>query len=109
VVRSWSAPLPRKCFWQSSVDRQNVSGREAELLAGEEDKAVTTVAEVLDRHTARLMLLAGVVGTAEGRCAGQPCILVLVERLTPALRQAIPSELEGIPVEIRETGRIEAR
>ena len=67
------------------------------------------VAEVLDRHTPRLMSLAGVVGTAEGRCAGRPCILVLVERLTPALRQAIPSELEGIPVEIRETGRIEAR
>ena len=67
------------------------------------------VAEVLDRHTPRLMSVAGVVGTAEGRCAGQPCILVLVERLTPALRQAIPSELEGIPVEIRETGRIEAR
>jgi hypothetical protein len=55
------------------------------------------------------MSVAGVVGTAEGRCAGQPCILVLVERLTPALRQAIPSQLEGIPVEIRETGRIEAR
>jgi hypothetical protein len=68
-----------------------------------------TVAEVLERHTPRLMSVPGVVGTAEGSCAGQPCILVLVERLTPALRQAIPSELEGIPVEIRETGRIEAR
>jgi hypothetical protein len=68
-----------------------------------------TVAEVLERHTARLMSMPGVAGTAEGRCAGQPCIVVLVERLTPALRQAIPSELEGIPVEIRESGRIEAR
>jgi hypothetical protein len=69
---------------------------------------VTTVAAVPPRHTARLMSLAGVVGTAEGSCAGQPCILVLVERLSPAL-QAIPSELEGIPVEVRETGWIEAR
>jgi hypothetical protein len=68
-----------------------------------------TVAEVLERHTPRLMSLAGVVGTAEGQCAGQPCILVLVERLTPALREAIPSELEGIPVEVQQTGRIEAR
>ena len=68
-----------------------------------------TVAQVLERHTPRLMSVAGVVGTAEGSCAGKPCILVLVERLTPALRQAIPSELEGIPVEIRETGRIDAR
>jgi hypothetical protein len=65
------------------------------------------IAEVLERHTARLMSLSGVVGTAEGECGGQPCILVLVERLTPALREAVPVELEGIPVEIRETGRIE--
>jgi len=64
---------------------------------------------VLERHTARLMSLSGVVGTAEGQCGGKPCILVLVERLTPALRQAIPSELEGVRVEVRETGRIEAR
>jgi hypothetical protein len=68
-----------------------------------------TVAQVLRRHTDRLMSLPGVVGTAEGECAGKPCILVLVERVTPALRQAIPAELEGVPVEIRETGRIEAR
>jgi hypothetical protein len=67
------------------------------------------VAEVLDRHTARLMSLPGVVGTAEGKCGGNPCVLVLVERLTPELRQAIPAQLEGIPVEIRETGRIESR
>jgi len=76
-----------------------------------EDSALPppTVAEVLERHTARLMSVPGVVGTAEGECAGKRCVLVLVERLTPALRQAIPSQLDGIPVEIRETGRIEAR
>jgi hypothetical protein len=67
------------------------------------------VAQVLQRHTPRLMSLAGVVGTAQGECAGRPCILVLVERITPALRQAIPNQLDGVPVEIRETGRIEAR
>ena len=67
------------------------------------------ITQVLQRHTARLMSVSGVVGTAQGDCAGRPCILVLVERMTPALRQAIPDELEGVPVEIRETGRIEAR
>ena len=66
------------------------------------------VAQVLERYTDRLMSVPGVVGTAEGECRGKPCILVLVERATPALRQAIPAEIEGIPVEIRETGRIEA-
>lgn len=76
-----------------------------------EDKSLppSPVAQVLQRHTPRLMSISGVVGTAEGECAGRPCILVLVERMTPALRQAIPDQLEGIPVEIRETGRIEAR
>jgi hypothetical protein len=68
-----------------------------------------TVAQVLERHTPRLMSVPGVVGTAEGECGGKPCILVLVERMTPVLRQAIPAELEGIPVEVRESGRIEAR
>ena len=66
-----------------------------------------TVAQVLERHTRRLMSLRGVVGTAEGECAGQPCILVLVDRLTPTLRQSIPSEIENIPVEVRETGQIQ--
>jgi hypothetical protein len=64
------------------------------------------ITQVLERHTDRLMSLPGVVGTAEGDCGGRPCILVLVEQTTPALQQAIPSELEGVPVEIRETGRI---
>ena len=66
-----------------------------------------TVSQVLERHTRRLMSLRGVVGTAEGECAGRRCILVLVDRLTPTLRQAIPPEIETIPVEIRETGRIQ--
>lgn len=68
----------------------------------------STVAQVLERHTERLMAVKGVVGTAEGECDGHPCILVLVERATAALKQAIPPKLEEIPVEIRETGRIDA-
>jgi hypothetical protein len=73
-----------------------------------EDSALQqpTVTQVLESHTRRLMSLRGVVGTAEGECAGQPCIVVLVDRLTPTLRQSIPSEIENIPVEVRETGRI---
>jgi hypothetical protein len=67
-----------------------------------------TVAQVLGRHTERLMALPGVVGTAEGLCGGRPCILVLVVRKTSELARAIPSKLEGVPVEIRETGPIRA-
>ena len=68
-----------------------------------------SVSQVLERHNARLLSIPGVVGTAEGSCEGRPCILVLVARLTPQLQQKIPAQLEGIPVEARETGKIEAR
>jgi hypothetical protein len=66
------------------------------------------VAQVLDRHTERLMSLPGVIGTSEGECRGRPCILVLVARKTRELERAIPPQLEGVPVEIRETGPIRA-
>lgn len=67
-----------------------------------------SVARVLGRHTRRLMALPGVVGTAEGRCSGRSCILVLVTQRTPELERLVPDELEGVPVEIRETGPIRA-
>jgi hypothetical protein len=77
--------------------------------AREEGEMKSSVAAVLAQHSDSLMNIPGVVGTAEGSCAGRPCILVLVERLTPRIRKAVPSLLEGVPVEIQETGRIQAR
>jgi len=74
----------------------------------EETMQHDTVAQVLGRHTERLMALPGVIGTAESKCMERPCILVLVMRRTPELERLIPAELEGIPVEIRETGPIRA-
>lgn len=52
--------------------------------------------------------LGGAIGTAEEECGGKS-VLVPVQRRTPALRQAIHGRLEGIAVEIRETGRIDAQ
>jgi len=66
------------------------------------------VSQVLARHTDRLMALPGVVGTAESRCSGRPCIVVLLAHRTPELERLIPAELDGIPVELRETGTIRA-
>ncbi len=65
-----------------------------------------SVAEVLARHGARLLNIPGVTGTGESQCGGRPCILVLVMRMTPELAGRIPPEVEGVPVEIRETGPI---
>ncbi|WP_036798823.1 hypothetical protein [Photobacterium marinum] len=67
-----------------------------------------TIEEVLTEHTAKLMSLAGVVGTAQGLCEGKPCIKVYVIQNTPALSHKIPSSLEGYPVKIEATGPISA-
>lgn len=67
-----------------------------------------TIEAVLKEHTGRLMSLPGVVGTAQGLCAGKPCIKVYVEKKTPDLVKQIPSTLEGYEVTIQETGEIRA-
>jgi hypothetical protein len=73
--------------------------------------AVTTrpIEQVLAEHTPSLMRIDGVVGTAQGETPERkPCILVLVARETPAIRAAIPRQIEGWPVQIMVTGEIKA-
>ncbi len=72
------------------------------LMAG------VTIEDVLKQHTDRLMALPGVVGTAIGECEGKPCIKVLVVKKSPELLKKIPSNLEGFPVVVEETGEIRA-
>jgi hypothetical protein len=67
------------------------------------------ITQVLERHTDSLMNIPGVVGTAEGSCAGRPCILVFVRRATPQVRKAVPQQIDGFTVELRESGPIQAR
>ena len=68
-----------------------------------------TIEAVLKEYTDRLMSLPGVVGTAEGRCAGKPCIKVYVSKKTPELLRNIPPDIEGFPVAVEKTGEIRAR
>lgn len=67
-----------------------------------------TIDAVLREHTDSLMSLPGVVGTAEGRCDGKPCIKVFVAKTTPELLSQIPSSLEGYTVVVQETGEFRA-
>ncbi len=62
----------------------------------------------LKAHTPRLMSLPGVVGVGEGRCAGAPCVKVLVLEKTPELVERIGDAIEGYKVEVVETGEIRA-
>lgn len=62
---------------------------------------------VQDRHTAYLMAISEVVGTATGLTDdGKPAILVLVKNGVSA--GVIPWNLEGVPVVVKVTGEISA-
>ncbi len=79
--------------------------------AGQEERAPVPdkpIEAVLKEHTPRLMSLPGVVGVGQGRCAGVPCIKVLVLEKTPELVERIGDAIEGYEVEVVETGEIRA-
>jgi len=64
---------------------------------------------VLAEHTPRLMAIPGVVGTYQSEFKdGRPFIGIMVKSQTPKLRQELPRELEGYPVQIDVTGEIRA-
>ena len=76
-----------------------------------EDTPVTQrpdLASVLARHTPRLMDIPGVAGTGEGRGDGGPVFVIFVVRRSAELSRRLPVELEGYPVEVRESGEVTA-
>jgi hypothetical protein len=74
------------------------------------------VAAVQARHERELLRYPNVVGVATGtptrggQPAGGPALLVLVSRKVPASElgpdELLPRELEGVPVDVVETGAI---
>ncbi|MGH7774161.1 MAG: hypothetical protein ACREQA_18205 [Candidatus Binatia bacterium] len=71
--------------------------------------AVDAVKRVKERHESRLLGIPGVVGVGVGlskRIAGQAVIEVYVKESPGALKRAIPSSLDGVEVDIVETGEI---
>lgn len=67
------------------------------------------IEKALRAHVDELMSLAGVIGTAQSVCAGQPCIKVFVIERTKELDEAVRRILAGYPVVIEESGPIRAR
>lgn len=67
-----------------------------------------SITEVFDTNQDSIMALPGVVGIGIGEHGGQPCIRVMVETATPAVRAGIPAQLGGYPVVVDETGPITA-
>lgn len=75
---------------------------------GETRMPQRTIAEVLRDVTDRVMSIPGVMGTAEGRCEGRPCIKIFVAKKTGEMLREIPSVVEGYPIAIEETGEFRA-
>ena len=67
-----------------------------------------SIEAVLSRHSEELLGLPDVVGTAQGKQDGKPCIVVMVAVPAEQLKVEIPAELGGYPVDIRVTGEFRA-
>ncbi|HEY4308893.1 MAG TPA: hypothetical protein VGN12_05525 [Pirellulales bacterium] len=67
-----------------------------------------TIEDVIHRHQARIMSIAGVTGIGEGRKDDKPAVVVMVRQLTPDIVSRIPTLLDGHPVVVEESGEIRA-
>ena len=65
--------------------------------------------QVRDRYEDRLRRLPDVVRVVIGGDLGDAKIIVLVKKMTQQLVRSIPKNLDGVPVELVETGVIEPR
>jgi hypothetical protein len=68
-----------------------------------------SVAATIERHSAELLAISGVVGVSEGVRDGQPVLQILVVRRTPELLARLPQALDGHPVVVVETGVIRSQ
>jgi len=68
-----------------------------------------SIEEVMAGHVDEWMALSGVVGAGIGEDSGEPCITVLVAKMSDALRKAIPSEVGGYRVVLTVTGPFSTR
>jgi hypothetical protein len=73
--------------------------------------AVALASGTKQRHTGELEQVPRSLGHAVGLSSdgsGRPVIKVLVEKLTPEAVASTPSQIDGIPVELWEVGKIVA-
>jgi len=75
---------------------------------GAQKMTTKTIEQVLQAHTDEWMAVPGVVGTAIGEFKGKPCIKVFVVKKNEEVKKKIPSQVEGFPVRMEETGEIRA-
>jgi hypothetical protein len=75
-----------------------------------DDAGIKAATSVRDNHLSTLMHIAGAQGNgiSVDDATGVPNIVVYVEKLTPAVQAAAPTNLDGTAVKLIETGKIVA-
>lgn len=70
------------------------------------DTSITAAQEAL---TDTVMVLPGVVGTAQGLCDGAPCLQILVASGDSALLARLPERFRGFVVDVIVAGDVRAQ
>jgi len=91
-------------LWSACSDNvSDFTGPSAAVLGQAPDIHAAIAAQ--GHHSDALMRIPGVVGTAVGLVKGKPAVRIFVER---ADVRGLPSELDGMPVDVKVTGRFMA-
>lgn len=102
--------------WEEYFSEAEAKGEipESPSLTIEESR----IAEIRARHEAELLRFPNAVGLdvgiriKQGKPTGQRCLVVYVEKKVPLDKleesEVLPRDIEGIPVDVVEIGRVEA-
>ncbi len=72
-------------------------------------EARVSISATIQRHSAELLDIPGVVGVAEGAKEGRPVVQILVVRRTPELLARLPGALDGYSVVVVESGELRSQ
>jgi hypothetical protein len=85
-----------------------IAGCRSEDRKGQGTVPQRDIKTVMEAHVAELMAIPGVTAVAIGALEdATPCIKVYVEKETDETRRTIPKTLEGYPVVVEVSGKIE--
>ena len=65
------------------------------------------IKNIISRLTNELLAIPGVIGVAEGRDKGNPCILLFVTNKEPKLLNQLPASLGGYLIKIKESDQFQ--
>lgn len=85
----------------------DTAGREETMDRGPDPRP--PIREVLEEHRDAWLERPEVNGVGIGRCEGEPCIVLYLIRRTDGVEAALPDSVDGYPLRLEVTGRMEPR